>query len=82
MEPTHFLYLIENPRKDFAATMTAAERELFGRHAACYREHAKQGLVLMAGPALTTPMASASLQRPTLRSPTRSEPETQWSGKD
>ena len=52
MEPTHFLFLIENPRKDFAATMTAAERELFGRHAAYYREHAKKGLVLMAGPAL------------------------------
>ena len=52
MEPTHFLYLIVNPRPNFAATMTAAERELFGRHAAYYREHAKQGLVLMAGPAL------------------------------
>lgn len=52
MEPTHFLYLIENPRPNFAATMTAAERELFGRHAAYYREHAKTGLVLMAGPAL------------------------------
>src|SRR5689334_18604150 len=52
MEPTHYLYLIVNPRKDFAATMSVAERELFGRHAAYYREHAKTGLVLMAGPAL------------------------------
>jgi uncharacterized protein YciI len=52
MEPTHFLYLIENPRKDFAATMTDAESEVFGRHASYYREHAKKGLVLMAGPAL------------------------------
>ena len=52
MEPTHYLYLIENPRPNFAATMTAAERELFGRHAAYYREHAARGLVLLAGPAL------------------------------
>lgn len=52
MEPTHYLYLIVNPRENFAATMTAAERELFGRHAAYYREHAAKGLVLMAGPAL------------------------------
>jgi hypothetical protein len=28
MEPTHFLNLIENPRKDFAATMTEADQEL------------------------------------------------------
>src|SRR5690349_20490848 len=52
MEPTHYLYLVENPRPNFAATMTAAERELFGRHTAYYREHEKAGLVLMAGPAL------------------------------
>ena len=52
MKPTHFLYLIENPRKNFAATMTEAEQEVFGRHAAYYREHAAKGLVLLAGPAL------------------------------
>jgi uncharacterized protein len=52
MEPTHYLYLIVNPRKNFAATMTDAERAIFSRHAAYYREHAAQGLVLMAGPAL------------------------------
>jgi uncharacterized protein YciI len=52
MKPTHFLYLIINPRKDFAATMTEAEMAIMGRHAAYYREHAAKGLVLMAGPAL------------------------------
>jgi uncharacterized protein YciI len=52
MEPTHFLYLIENPRKNFAATMTDAERTIMGRHADYYRKHAAQGLVLLAGPAL------------------------------
>jgi uncharacterized protein YciI len=52
MEPTHFLYLIVNPRKNFAATMTEAEMAIMSRHAAYYREHAAKGLVLMAGPAL------------------------------
>jgi hypothetical protein len=43
MEPTHFLYLIENPRPDFAATMTVAERELFGRHAPTIASTRKRG---------------------------------------
>ena len=52
MEQTHFLYLIVNPRKNFAATMTEAEQAIMGRHAEYYRRHAAAGLVLLAGPAL------------------------------
>lgn len=50
--PTFVLRLIA-PRPDFAQTLTDAEREILGRHAAHWRAYVERGDMVVFGPILT-----------------------------
>jgi hypothetical protein len=50
--PTFVLRLIA-PRPDFAQTLTDAEREIMGRHAAHWRPYLDRGDMVVFGPVLT-----------------------------
>ncbi len=50
--PTFVLRLIA-PRPNFAETMTAAEREIMGRHALHWRPYLDRGDMVVFGPILT-----------------------------
>ena len=47
-----WIYFLHAPRDDFAATMTEAEREAWGRHFARLQELAAAGSLVLAGPTL------------------------------
>jgi uncharacterized protein YciI len=45
-----WLYLIHPPRDDFIATITASEREVFGKHVAYLDDLLSDGVLILAGP--------------------------------
>src|ERR1700712_3702404 len=45
-----WLYLIHPPRDDFIATITPAEREVFGRHVEYLEALLTSGVLILAGP--------------------------------
>lgn len=47
-----WIYFIHPPREDFAATMTEAEQECWGRHWARVQQLYKDGVVILVGPTL------------------------------
>ena len=47
-----WIYFLHPPRDDFAATMTAAEQEVFGRHFAHLQRLLADGTLVLAGPTL------------------------------
>jgi uncharacterized protein YciI len=47
-----WIYFLHPPRPDFAATMTDAEGEVFGRHFAHLERLLDDGVLVMAGPTL------------------------------
>jgi len=47
-----WIYFLHPPRDDFAATMTEAEREIFGRHFAYLQRLLAEGTLVLAGPTL------------------------------
>jgi uncharacterized protein YciI len=47
-----WIYFLHPPRDDFAATMTDAEREVWGRHFDRLRRLLDEGVLIMAGPTL------------------------------
>jgi uncharacterized protein YciI len=47
-----WVYFIHPPRIDFAATMTPAEEEVFGRHWARLQRLFREGSVILVGPTL------------------------------
>lgn len=49
---SEWIYFIHPPREDFAATMTAAEQEVWGRHWARLRGLFAEGSVILVGPTL------------------------------
>ena len=48
-----FVLRLKAPRRQFAATMTEAEREIMGRHAAHWQPYLKRGDMVVFGPVLT-----------------------------
>ncbi len=51
---SEWIYFIHPPRADFAATMTDAEREVFGRHFLYLQSLLDAGLLVIAGPTMGT----------------------------
>jgi uncharacterized protein YciI len=49
---SEWIYFLHPPRDDFAATMTDAEREVFGRHFSYLQALLAQGTLVLAGPTL------------------------------
>lgn len=49
---TEWIYFLHPPRADFAATMTDAEGEVFGRHFAYLQGLLADGVLVLAGPTL------------------------------
>jgi uncharacterized protein YciI len=47
---SEWIYFLHVPREDFAATMTAAEREVWGRHLARLRRLYDEGSIILVGP--------------------------------
>ena len=47
-----WIYFLHPPRDDFAATMTPAEQETFGRHFAYLQRLLAEGTLVLAGPTL------------------------------
>jgi len=47
-----WIYFIHPPRSNFAATMTDAEKECWGRHWVRIQELYKDGTVILVGPTL------------------------------
>ena len=47
-----WIYLIHPPRDDFAATMTDAEQDAWGRHWARIQRLFEEGIVILVGPTL------------------------------
>jgi uncharacterized protein YciI len=47
-----FIYFIHPPREDFAATMTDAEREVWGAHFERLQRLLAEGTLVLAGPTL------------------------------
>lgn len=47
-----WIYFLHPPRDNFAATMTDAEREVFGRHFAYLQGLLTEGTLVLAGPTL------------------------------
>ena len=48
-----FVLRLKAPRRNFAQTMTDAEREIMGRHAAHWRPYLDSGEMVVFGPILT-----------------------------
>jgi hypothetical protein len=48
-----FVLRLKAPRPDFAQTLTDAEREIMGRHAAYWQPYLERGDMLAFGPVLT-----------------------------
>jgi uncharacterized protein len=48
-----FVLRLKAPRPDFAQTLTDAEREIMGRHAAHWRPYLERGDMVVFGPVLT-----------------------------
>jgi uncharacterized protein YciI len=51
-EEPEWIYFLHAPREDFAATMTEAEQEVFGRHFAHLQRLLANGTLVLAGPTL------------------------------
>lgn len=49
---SEWVYLMHPPRKNFAATMSEQEIEVWGRHFRRLQELTAQGVVILAGPTL------------------------------
>jgi uncharacterized protein YciI len=49
---SEWIYLIHPPRDDFAATMTDAEREVWGRHFVRFQRLLAEGVIVLVGPTL------------------------------
>ena len=49
---SEWIYLIHPPREDFAATMTPAEEEVWGRHWERIKRLFDEGVVVLVGPTL------------------------------
>jgi uncharacterized protein YciI len=49
---TTFVFTLKAPRPDFARTMTDAEREIMGRHAAHWQPYLDRGQMVVFGPVL------------------------------
>lgn len=49
---TEWVYFLHPPRENFAATMTAPEAEVFGRHFAYLQGLLADGILVLAGPTL------------------------------
>ena len=49
---SEWIYFLHPSRDDFAATMTEAEREVFGRHFRYLQGLLEQGTLVLAGPTL------------------------------
>jgi uncharacterized protein YciI len=49
---TTFVFTLKAPRPDFALTMTDAEREIMGRHAAHWQPYLDRGQMVVFGPVL------------------------------
>jgi len=47
-----WIYFLHPPRDNFAATMTAAEQEVWGRHFTRLRQLFADGVVILVGPTL------------------------------
>jgi uncharacterized protein YciI len=47
---SEWVYFLHSPREDFAATMTDAEREVWGRHFARLQELFAEGKIILVGP--------------------------------
>jgi uncharacterized protein YciI len=50
---TTFVLRLKAPREGFAQTMTDAEREIMGRHAAYWQPYMEAGKMVVFGPVLT-----------------------------
>lgn len=48
-----FVLRLKAPRQNFAQTLTDAEREIMGRHAAHWRPYLERGQMVVFGPILT-----------------------------
>jgi uncharacterized protein YciI len=51
---SEWIYFLHPPRADFAATMTEAEQEAWGRHFVRLRRLLADGVLVLAGPTLGT----------------------------
>ncbi len=51
---SEWIYFLHPPREDFAATMTDAENEAWGRHFARLKRLRDDGILILAGPTLGT----------------------------
>jgi uncharacterized protein YciI len=49
---SEWIYFLHPPREDFAATMTEAEREVWGRHFARLQRLYDEGSIVLVGPTL------------------------------
>jgi uncharacterized protein YciI len=49
---TTFVFTLKAPRPDFALTMSDAEREIMGRHAAHWQPYLDRGQMVVFGPVL------------------------------
>jgi uncharacterized protein YciI len=49
---SEWIYLIHPPRENFAATMTEAEQECWGRHFVRLQQMLADGVLILAGPTL------------------------------
>ena len=49
-----WIYFIHPPREDFAATMTDAEKQVWGEHAQRLQRMLDEGVLILAGPTLGT----------------------------
>jgi uncharacterized protein YciI len=49
---SEWIYFLHAPREDFAATMTEAEREVWGRHFARLQQLHAEGTIVLVGPTL------------------------------
>jgi uncharacterized protein YciI len=47
-----WIYFLHPPREDFAATMTEAEQEVWGRHFARLQQLYAEGKIILVGPTL------------------------------
>ena len=47
-----WIYFIHPPREDFAATMTDAEKEAWGRHFERFKRLLAEGTIILVGPTL------------------------------
>ena len=49
---SEWIYFLHPPREDFAATMTDAEQEVWGRHFARLQQLHAEGTIVLVGPTL------------------------------